>query len=482
MTTDLTTGPPLRLIMKFALPLLAGMVFQQLYHFADAIVVGRTLGMESLAAIGSSGGIMFLLLGFTVGMTNGFSIPVARTFGAGDFAGLRRAVAVGAVLSAIVSVALTIVGIPLSRQLLVWMATPDALLADASAFLAVTFAGCSAGVAFNFLSGIIRALGDSRTPLYFLAGSSVLNIGLVLALVLGTNLGVAGAALATVLAQLATVAACLALVLKRMPLLRPHREDWRLRREDVMEQLSLGLPMGFQMSIIAIGTLVLQYAINGLGSEAVASFTAGSRVEGLAMTPLQAFGIAIATYVAQNRGAGQWARIRKGVSQTAYLSLAVSVTVGVACIVWGKSMVRAFAGGDEHADAIIDQAHILLVVSGLCFTSLGLLFIFRSALQGLGHSGVPTLSGVVELILRSAVALTLVGPLGFLGACIAAPAAWVGALIPLWISWEKRRRELLGWEREAAEMAALRLAQEISTQEINTLPDDDRDREVAVTS
>lgn len=200
------------------------------------------------------------------------------------------------------------------------------------------------------------------------------------------------------------------------------------------------------------------------------------------MTPLQAFGIAIATYVAQNRGAGQWARIRKGVSQTAYLSLAVSVTVGVACIVWGKSMVRAFAGGDEHADAIIDQAHILLVVSGLCFTSLGLLFVFRSALQGLGHSGVPTLSGVVELILRSAVALTLVGPLGFLGACIAAPAAWVGALIPLWISWEGRRRELLGWEREAAEMAALRLAQEISTQEINTLPDDDRDREVAVTS
>ena len=477
MTTDLTSGRPLRLIVTFALPLLAGMVFQQLYHFADAIVVGRTLGMDALAAIGSTGGIMFLLLGFTVGMTNGFSIPVARTFGAGDFAGLRRAVAVGAVLSAIVSIALTIVGIPLSRQLLVWMATPDALLADASAFLAVTFAGCSAGVAFNFLSGIIRALGDSRTPLYFLAASSVLNIGLVLGLVLGTDLGVAGAALATVLAQLATVAACLALVIKRMPLLRPRREDWRLRREDVREQLSLGLPMGFQMSIIAIGTIVLQYAINGLGSEAVASFTAGSRVEGLAMTPLQAFGMAIATYVAQNRGAGQWARIRKGVGQTAWLTIAISVTVGFVCIVWGEHMVRAFAGGDEHADSIIAQAHVLLVVSGLCFTSLGLLFVFRSALQGLGHSGIPTLSGVVELVLRSAVALTLVGPLGFLGACIAAPAAWVGALIPLWISWEKRRRELLGWEREAAEMAALREAEDNTT-----LPDGDRGREVAVTS
>ena len=455
MTTDLTTGPPLRLIMKFALPLLAGMVFQQLYHFADAIVVGRTLGMESLAAIGSSGGIMFLLLGFTVGMTNGFSIPVARTFGAGDFAGLRRAVAVGAVLSAIVSVALTIVGIPLSRQLLVWMATPDALLADASAFLAVTFAGCSAGVAFNFLSGIIRALGDSRTPLYFLAGSSVLNIGLVLALVLGTNLGVAGAALATVLAQLATVAACLALVLKRMPLLRPHREDWRLRREDVMEQLSLGLPMGFQMSIIAIGTLVLQYAINGLGSDAVAAFTAGTRVDGLAMTPLQAFGGAIATYVAQNRGAGEWARIRQGVGQTAWLMIGIAVAVGALVIVWGQSIVRGFAGGDDHADVIIAQAHQLLVVTGLTYTLLALLWVSRSALQGLGHAGIPTLSGVIELILRSAVALLLVGPLGFLGACLAAPAAWLGALIPLWISWDRRRRELIVWESEAAELKAI---------------------------
>ena len=455
MTTDLTTGPPLRLMVKFALPMLAGMLFQQLYHFADAFVVGRTLGMEALAAVGASGGIMFLLLGFTFGKTNGFSIPVARHFGAGDYDGLRRSVAVGAVLSAIVAVVLSIVGIPLGRYLLIWLDTPANLLADATSFLTIVFAGSSTIVAFNYLSSIIRALGDSRTPLYFLAASSVLNIALVFALVLGTNLGVAGAALATVLSQLATVIACLVLVVKKMPLLRPRREDWKLQRDDVMEHLNLGMPMGFQMSIIAIGTLVLQYAINGLGSDAVAAFTAGTRVDGLAMTPLQAFGGAIATYVAQNRGAGEWARIRQGVGQTAWLMIGIAVAVGALVIVWGQGIVRGFAGGDDHADVIIAQAHQLLVVTGLTYTLLALLWVSRSALQGLGHAGIPTLSGVIELILRSAVALLLVGPLGFLGACLAAPAAWLGALIPLWISWDRRRRELMVWESEAAELKAI---------------------------
>ncbi|WP_158277228.1 MATE family efflux transporter [Serinibacter arcticus] len=442
MTTDLTTGKPLRLILTFTLPLLAGLVLQQLYHLADAVVVGRTLGIQALAAVGATGSIAFLLLGFTMGMTNGFAIPVARAFGAGDADAVRRSVAVGAVLSAIVAAGLTLVGIPLSRQLLIWMATPAELLDGATIFMAVTFAGCSAGIAFNYLSGIIRALGDSRTPLMFLAVSSVLNVGLVLLLVGGTSMGIAGAALATVLAQLATVVACLALIARRMPLLRPRRADWRLRRADVVESLRLGLPMGFQMSIIAIGTLVLQYAINRLGPDAVAAFAAASRVDALAMTPYQAFGMAIATYVAQNRGAGQWSRIRQGVTQTAWLSVGVALAVGLACILWGTSMVRVFAGHDAHAEAILADAHTLLLVNGLLYFTLGLLFVFRSALQGLGHAGIPTFSGVVELVLRSAAALVLVTPLGFLGAVLAAPLAWVGALVPLWISWEARRRAL----------------------------------------
>ncbi|WP_108718990.1 MATE family efflux transporter [Miniimonas sp. S16] len=442
-TTNLTSGSPLRLITLFALPLLAGLVLQQLYSFADAVVVGRTLGMDALAAVGASGSIMFLLLGFTMGMTNGFSIPVAKAFGAGDAAGVRRAVATGAALSAGAAVLLTLVGVPFSRQLLVWMATPASLLTDATTFLTVIFVGCASMIAFNFLSGIIRALGDSRTPLLFLTMSSLLNIALVVVLIRFVGMGVGGAALATVTAQLVTVFACLALIARRLPALRPQRADWRLRRGQVVESLHLGLPMGFNMSIIAIGALVLQYAINRLGSEAVAAFTAGSRVDQLAMTAFQAFGMATATYVAQNRGAAQWSRIRQGVRSTLWLVTGISIAVGLACMLWGQEMVRAFAGADAHADAIVHDAHTLLLVNGGLYWMLALLFVLRSALQGMGRSGVPTLSGVMELVLRSAAALLLVVPLGFLGACLAAPLAWLGALVPLAIAWRLQVRDLV---------------------------------------
>lgn len=442
MTRDLTSGPPLRRIAAFAWPLLAGLLFQQAYQLADALVVGRTLGMHALAAVGASGGITFLLLGFTIGLANGLAIPVARAFGALDPDGVRRSVATGAIVSGAVAALITLGGIPLARTLLTWLQTPAELMPDATAFLTIIIAGSATIVAFNYLSAIIRALGDSTTPLIFLAASSLLNIAGVIALVSWTPLGVAGAALATVLAQLATVIACVALVVKRMPQLRPQGEQWRPRQLEMAESLRLGLPMGFQMSIIAIGTLVLQYAINGLGADAVASFTAASRVDFLAMTPVQAAGMAVATFVAQNRGAQQWSRIRQGVAQTAWLTSGVAVAVGVVCIVWGTDMVRAFASEDAHAEAIIHDAHTLLTVNGFLYVVLGLLFVFRSALQGMGDANVPTVSGIVELVLRSGAALLLVAPLGFLGTVLAAPLAWMGALVVLWWAWDRQRREL----------------------------------------
>lgn len=444
MTTDLTTGPPLKRIAVFAGPLLAGLLFQQAYQLADALVVGRTIGMHALAAVGASGSIVFLLLGFTIGLANGLAIPVARAFGAHDADGVRRSVATGAVISGAVAGVITIGGIPLSRQLLVWLNTPAELVPDATTFLTIIIGGTATIVAFNYLSAIIRALGDSTTPLIFLAGSSLLNIVGVIALVTWTPLGVAGAALATVLAQLASVIACLVLVVKRMPQLVPRRAQWRLRQYEVAESARLGLPMGFQMSIIAIGTLVLQYAINGLGSDAVAAFTAASRVDFLAMTPMQAAGMAVATFVAQNRGARQWSRIRQGVTQTAWLICGIAVAVGLVCIVWGTDMVRAFAGADVHAESIVSDAHTLLMVNGFVYASLGLLFVFRSALQGMGDARISTISGVIELVLRSAAALALVAPLGFLGTVLAAPLAWFGALAVLAWAWDRQRRVLAG--------------------------------------
>jgi len=442
VTTDLTTGPPLKRIAVFAGPLLAGLLFQQAYQLADALVVGRTIGMHALAAVGASGSIIFLLLGFTIGLCNGLAIPVAKAFGASDPDGVRRSVATGAVIAAAVAALITIGGIPLSRQLLVWLNTPAELIPDATTFLTIILAGSATIVAFNYLSAIIRALGDSTTPLIFLAGSSLLNIAGVIALVSWTPLGVAGAALATVLAQLTSVIACLVLVAKRMPQLRPQGEQWRPRHAELTESARLGMPMGFQMSIIAIGTLVLQYAINSLGSDAVAAFTAASRVDFLAMTPMQAAGMAVATFVAQNRGARQWERIRQGVTQMAWLISGVAIVVGVVCIVWGTQMVRAFAGADAHAETIVHDAHTLLTVNGFVYASLGLLFVFRSALQGMGDARISTISGVIELVLRSAAALALVAPLGFLGTVLAAPLAWFGALAVLAWAWQRQRRRL----------------------------------------
>ncbi|WP_454293702.1 MATE family efflux transporter [Salana multivorans] len=442
MSRALTSGSPLKLIVLFAVPMFLGLMFQQLYHFVDALVVGRVLGIDALAAVGASGGIVFLLLGFTMGMANGLAIPVARAFGAGDAVALRRAVAAGALLAAAMSVLLSLVGLPLARQLLVWLQTPPDLLPQATTFLTVLLAGAGTLVAFNYLSGIIRALGDSTTPLVFLAISSLLNVALVIVLVGWLQLGIAGAALATVLAQLASVLACLWLIARRMPQLRPRREDSRPARAELVESLRIGLPMGFQMLIIAIGTLVLQYAINGLGSGAVAAFTAGSRVDALAMAPLQAFGMAVATYAAQNRGAAAWSRIGRGVTQTAWLAAGVAIVVGVACIAWGDRIIASFTSADAHSDEIIATAHTMLLVNGSLYAVLALLFVFRAALQGLGHTGTPTLSGLVELFLRSAAALVLVDALGFLGAVLAAPLAWFGGLVPLWWAWERRRREL----------------------------------------
>ncbi len=454
MTRDLTTGPPLRRILTFAWPLLAGLLFQQVYQLADALVVGRVIGMHALASVGASGSIIFLLLGFTIGLANGLAIPVAKAFGAGDTDGVRRFVATGAVISAVVAAVVTIGGIPLARAMLVWLDTPAALLPDATGFLTVILSGSVTLVAFNYLSAIIRALGDSTTPLVFLAASSLLNVVLVIALVSWTPLGVAGAALATVLAQAATVIACLVLVATRMSLLRPHRHQWRPRRAEVIESSRLGVPMGLQMSIIAIGTLVLQYAINGLGPDAVAAFTAGSRVDFIAMAPMQATGMAVATYVAQNRGAGQWSRIREGVARMAWVITGIAVAVGAVCIVWGTEMVRAFAHEDVHAESIVENAHTLLMVNGYLYAILGLLFVFRSALQGMGDARVSTVSGVVELVLRSGAALVLVAPLGFLGTVLAAPLAWAGALVVLWWAWERKRREISLWEDADLAVAA----------------------------
>ncbi len=429
MSKVLTTGSPWRVIALFAVPLLLGNVVQQLYHFADALVVGRVLGVESLAAVGATGSLLFLLIGFAWGMTSGFAIPTAQAFGAGDHAGVRRSVAAGAILTTGVTLLLTVAAPLLAGPALRLLRTPESLLPEATTFAVISFLGAATTMYFNFVSAIVRAIGDSRTPLVFLTVSCGLNIVLVVALVGWLGTGVGGAALATVISQGVAVTLCLVHVWRRTPVLHVRREDWRVTRAELGRHLHLGVPMGFQASIIAIGTLAVQVRLNALGPDAVAAYTTAARVDGLAVALLASLGLAVSMFVAQNLGGGRPDRIRAGVVQGVWMSLAGSVVIGGVLVAAGSHLVELFVGGGE--ERVVAMAAHFLLVNGALYTVLGVLFVLRGALQGLGHTLVPTATGVVELVMRVGAAIVLGAAYGFDGVVWGNPLAWLGAVVLL---------------------------------------------------
>jgi putative MATE family efflux protein len=452
MATTLTTGRPWRVILAFAIPLLIGNVVQQLYQFADTIVVGRHLGVDALAAVGATGSLLFLLLGFAWGLTSGFAIPTAQAFGARDDAGVRRSVASGVILTGATTLLLT-VGAPLiARPVLMLLQTPAELLDDATIFTQVSFLGAGATMFFNYLAAIIRAIGDSRTPLVFLTLACGLNVVLVVGFVGVIGWGVAGAALATVVSQAVSVLLCLQFVRRRMPVLHVRRADWRVSRTDLAEHLRLGLPMGFQASIIAIGTLTVQVALNVLGADAVAAYTTASRVDSLAVALLQSLGLAVSMYAAQNLGGRRPDRIRRGVVQAVWMSVFASLALGVLLVSFGTQMVRVFIG--DGSDQVVHLAHLMLIINGVSYSALGVLFVLRGALQGLGHTLVPTMTGVIELVMRVAAAVLLGAMVGYPGVVLSNPLAWLGAaalLIPAYIRVHRR-------------LAAMPIAPELATE------------------
>lgn len=429
MVKDLTTGSPARLIIGFSLPLLAGNLFQQFYNMADTIVVGRSIGVDALAAVGSTGAISFLIMGFVIGLTGGFSVVVAQKFGMGDEQEVRRAVAMSAYLSVLLTIVLTAVSVLCTRPLLNFMQTPANIYEDAYAYIVVIFAGTGATIFYNLLSGVLRALGDSRTPLYFLILSSVINVALDLVFILVFGMGVAGAAYATVIAQVVSGLLCLLYMLRRYPILKLRRDDWRLRKSWCVQHLKLGLPMALQFSITAVGIMVLQKALNSFGSNTIAAYTAASKVEQLATQPLQTLGITMATYCGQNLGAGRIDRIRRGVVRSVQICVVCCLACGLLVVFGGRFFVGLFLEGDQPA--VVEQAQQYLNTIAGFLIVLGLLFIFRNALQGMGSTLVPMLAGAAELVVRVLVAFLLPAVMGYAAICIAGPAAWVGATIPL---------------------------------------------------
>ena len=440
MTKNLTEGSPARLIFFFTLPLLAGNIFQQMYAFVDTLIVGRFLGVEALAAVGCTGSLMFLMLGFIIGFTSGLSICTGQRFGARDRAGVRKSAATCGILSLAMSILLTILGVALCRTFLLWMQTPAEILQGAYDFISIVYGGITMFVVLQMQTNILRALGDSRTPTIILAVTLFINILLEPVAILVLDWGISGAALATVAAQLIGNVFCLLYIMKKVPALHTRLEDWRPDRKSMLDHLRIGLPMGFQMSIIAIGAVILQVALNNLGPVAVAAYAASQKVDSIAMMPMMSFGLAMAAYTAQNYGARKFSRIAEGVRKCILMSVGFSIVAGAAIILLGPYIMMLFVG--EGQEQVIAYGQTYLTVNGACYWILALLFIFRNTLQGLGQSVVPTIAGIMELIMRTAAAIFLVKWLDYLGACLANPLAWLGACVPMAIAFFMIRNQM----------------------------------------
>ena len=436
---DLTEGEPAKLIFFFTLPLLAGNIFQQLYGFVDTLIVGRFLGVNALAAVGCTGSLMFLVLGFIMGLTSGLSICTGQRFGAKDEVGIRQSVVACTIISVIFGIILTIVGVSSCRTLLEIMETPPEIIDGAYSFISIVYGGLLAFMLLQMQSNLIRALGDSKKPTVIQATTLCINIILEPIFIIGLDSGIPGAAAASITAITIGNIIFLIYIKKRIPQLHTRREDWKFDKKILWEHLRIGLPMGFQSSIIAIGAVVLQIALNNLGPVAVAAFAAAQKVDAIAIMPMASFGIAIAAYTAQNFGAHKFERISEGVKKCVYMSCAFSVTVALFNIFFGPDIMYMFVGDGQQQ--IIDYGQMFLVINGVCYWILALLFIFRFTLQGLGQSFVPTIAGIMELIMRVLAAIFLVDIFGYAGACVSNPLAWLGACIPLTIAFLMTRRE-----------------------------------------
>lgn len=429
MAQDMTKGNPFSAILKFSLPVIGGNLFQLFYTLADTVIVGKTLGADALAAVGSTAIVIYLVLCFVQGITGGFGICLGHRFGARDEKGMRRSVAVSILLCIFFTIVITAICCGLANQILYWQRTPVKIYDMAYDYMFAVLLGTGATIFYNMISNILRALGDSRTPLIFLVFSSLLNIVLDVVLIVPLQMGVAGAAWATVLSQLLSAVLCTVIGVKKFLILRLKKEDFSALPSAVKNHLGIGFPMGFQMSVMCIGQLAMQGAVNALGTEAIAGYTAATKVDQISVLMNAAFGIAISNYVAQNYGAGLWDRIRKG---TAACLLQTSIANAIMCvmIIFGRHLVVPMFVSQPTPEIVWYSDHYLLTVAPF-YLLLGVLQIYRSAIQSMGNSWTPFSACIIELIFRITSTTVFAGIIGYVGICFATPFAWIGACVLL---------------------------------------------------
>ncbi|WP_294372901.1 MATE family efflux transporter [uncultured Clostridium sp.] len=442
-TKDMTSGNVFKLILGFSVPLLFGMLFQQFYSMVDTIIVGKYLGVNALAAVGSTGSINFMIIGFCMGVCNGFAIPVAQRFGAGDYKLLRKYAANSGWLSVIFSAVMTFIVCILCRNILIWMNTPLDIIDGAYDYIFVIFLGIPATYLYNLLSGIIRSLGDSKTPLVFLILSSVINIVLDLFFIINMNMGVSGAAWATVIAQAVSGVLCFIYMEKKYDVLKFEDKDELKLNGDCIKNLCLmGVPMGLQYSITAIGSVILQTAVNGLGSLVVASVTAATKIIMFLSCPFDSLGSTMSIYAGQNIGAKKPDRVSEGVKASTIIGSVYSLIALAASVFFGKYIALLFVDGGETE--IISQVYMYLIINVLFYIPLCLVNVVRFTIQGMGFSMFAILAGVCEMIARSICGFALVPIFGYIAVCLASPIAWIFAdafLIPAFRSVLKKTKE-----------------------------------------
>lgn len=430
MITDMTQGNPLKHILLFSVPLLIGNIFQQLYNIADLVIVGRTLGVDAFAAVGAVAPLFFLITFIIVGLTNGFAVITGQRYGAKDIQGVKNSFIISTILSTFVTIIFSLIFTLFINPILHWMNVPDNIYHNAFWYVEIIVLGLIVTTLYNMLSSIIRALGDSKTPLYFLIVASIINIVLALIFIQIFHLGVPGSAIAVILSQAVSVILCLFFIKYKFPILHIRRNEWAIKfdkefYDSAYEHLRVGIPMAIQFSIIGIGIIIIQSVCNTFGSNVIAAVTAALRIEQIATMPMMSFGVALAAYVAQNFGARKFKRIRLGIIKTSTINVILSIVMAFVMRFWGTNIIAAFMG--QATEDIINIAHQYLLISTIFYFFLGQIFIYRNALQGMGETLFPLLACVAELVVRSFAAVYLAVKFGYIGMFYSGPIAWISA-------------------------------------------------------
>ena len=444
-TKDLTVGSPMKLVLGFAVPLLFGYVFQQMYNFVDTAIVGRTLGSAALAAVGSTGSLNFLILGFCNGICAGFGIPIAQSFGAKDEVEVRRYVTNSVWLAGVISVVMAVITAIGTRTMLVWMSTPADILDDAVNYIQLIFATIPVTMLYNLSGGVLRALGDSKTPVYYLVLASVINIVLDIVCIVYFGMGVTGAAFATVVSQLVAGIGCLITIKKRFPILKFSRDDWQYRPLFAKRLINIGVPMGLQYSITAIGSVTLQVAVNNLGTVAVAAVTAASKLSMVFVCVFDALATTMATFAGQNVGARKLDRINEGLKSASILGIAYCVLAFITIWLAGKQLITLFVSASDTE--VVEKAYSFLLINAVFYIPLLFVNIVRLSIQGMGFTQMAVIAGFCEMVARILVAVFFVPTLGFTAAAFASPVAWFAAdafLFPCYFKVMKQMRQRMG--------------------------------------